>query len=180
VARQVEGWTGRWNLAKIDDLPAMDHLASALARSIPDPQAATLLHNDFKLDNTMVGRDAEVVAVFDWDMATRGDPLVDLGTALAYWAKPDDPTYPIAGERAVTLAPYLGRDEVAEHYAERTRFDLAALDFYVALAYFRIAVIIQQIFVRYHRGQTSDERFADLDRLVPLLAEAGAEAAADL
>ncbi len=173
VARQVAGWKKRWELARTDEVPAMEVLAERLAGSVPPPQAATLLHNDFKLDNTMVDFAGNVVAVFDWDMATTGDPLVDLGTALAYWADPDDPTYLIFGDGAVTLAPYLGRDEVAARYAARTGYDLAALEFYESLALFRLTVIIQQIYVRWVRGQTRDERFAGLGPIVPMLAEQG-------
>ncbi len=180
VARQVAGWTDRWHRAKLDDIAAMDGVAAALAASIPVPQAATLLHNDFKLDNTMVDYDGRVVAVFDWDMSTTGDPLVDLGTALAYWADPDDPTFLIFGDRAVTLAPYLSKDELVERYAAGTGFDVSAVKFYEALALFRITVIIQQIYVRYARGQTTDERFAELGELVPLLAQSAADAAAGL
>ncbi len=173
VDRQVAGWTKRWDLAKTVDVPAMDELARVLGRSVPEPQRATQLHNDFKLDNTMADFAGNVVAVFDWDMATLGDPLVDLGTALAYWADPDDPTYLIFGEGAVTLAPYLSRDEVAERYAAATGFDLAGLRFYQALAMFRLTVIIQQIYVRWVRRQTRDERFAALGEIVPGLAEQG-------
>lgn len=180
VARQVEGWTKRWDLAKTDEVPAMDRLAQLLAETVPEPQGARLLHNDFKLDNTMVDYAGNVVAVFDWDMATLGDPLVDLGTALAYWADPSEPTYLIFGDSTVTLAPYLARPEVAERYARRTGLYLSPLDFYEALAMFRLTVIIQQIYVRYVRGQTSDERFAPLGDIVPQLADAGMDRASGL
>ena len=173
VPRQLDGWSQRWELAKTEDLAEMEELSGALRDDIPAPQAATLLHNDFKLDNTMVDYDGRVEAVFDWDMSTLGDPLVDLGTALAYWAHPDDATYLIFGDNAVTLAPYLTRDEVTARYAAGTGFDVSRVDWYLALAYFRITVIIQQIYVRWVRGQTQDERFAALGDLVPVLARAG-------
>ena len=159
-----------------EDVPEMSDLTAALREDVPEPERATLLHNDFKLDNTMVDFDGNVVAVFDWDMATLGDPLVDLGTALAYWAHPDDATYLIFGDNAVTLAPYMTRDEVAVRYAAGTGIDLSRIDYYLALAYFRITVIIQQIYVRWVRGQTRDDRFATLGGLVPVLARAGLEA----
>ncbi|MFQ5948437.1 MAG: phosphotransferase family protein, partial [Acidimicrobiia bacterium] len=180
VARQVEGWTDRWELAKTQNTEAMNDLCRVLAGRLPAPQAATLLHNDYKLDNLMIGDDGQVVAVFDWDMATTGDPLVDLGTALSYFAGPDDPTYPIFGVQAFTLAPYLTKDEFVQRYAARTGFDLSDLRFYEALAMFRITVIIQQIYVRYVRGQTTDERFADLGEMVPELARAALELAKEL
>lgn len=173
VERQVAGWTKRWHLSKEIDLPAMEELADHLARAVPAPQTAVLLHNDFKLDNTMVRLDGTLEAVFDWDMATLGDPLVDLGTAIAYWADPDDATFLIFGDSVVSLSPYLSREAVADRYAGQTGFDVSDLAFYVGLAMFRLTVIIQQIYIRYVRGQTSDERFAGLGAVVPELAAAG-------
>jgi aminoglycoside phosphotransferase (APT) family kinase protein len=175
VARQVAGWTDRWHRAKEGDVAAMDELSHGLAEEMPDPQAAVILHNDFKIDNLMVDADAEVVAVFDWDMATLGDPLVDLGTALAYWADPSDVTYPVFGARGYTLAGVMGKDRVAERYAERSGFSVDRAGYYEALGLFRIAVIIQQIYIRYRRGQTSDERFAVLGAIVPPIAASALE-----
>ncbi len=172
VGRQVRGWLGRWEAAKTRDVPAMTRAAALLESDLPEPQATVILHNDFKLDNTMFSGSGDLVAVFDWDMATRGDPLVDVGTLLAYWADPQAPTYPIFGERAVALAPYMDRDEVKTLYADATGFDLSSIRYYEGLAYYRIAVIIEQIYARYVRGQTADERFARFEPLAPILAEA--------
>jgi aminoglycoside phosphotransferase (APT) family kinase protein len=171
VARQVAGWTDRWQRARHDDVPAMESLADRLAELVPDPQRSTLLHNDYKIDNVMVDADGRVVAVFDWDMATLGDPLVDLGTALAYWVGPDDVLYPVFGSTGITLAADLSKDEVLERYATRTGFAVGDVAFYEAFAMFRIAVIVQQIYIRWLRGQTSDERFSMLGMIVPPIAE---------
>ena len=175
VERQVRGWTDRWRRAREDDVPAMDLLSERLAATVPRPQRATLLHNDFKIDNLMAGPGGGVVALFDWDMSTIGDPLVDLGTALAYWSGPDDPTYPVFGSQGYTLAHVMGKPEIAERYAARTGFDISGLAFYEALALFRIAVIVQQIYIRWRRGQTGDERFGVLGAIVPPVAERGLE-----
>jgi aminoglycoside phosphotransferase (APT) family kinase protein len=172
VERQVQGWTDRWRRAREDRVPAMEALSERLAAAVPEPRTAVLLHNDFKIDNLMAGPGGEVVAVFDWDMATLGDPLVDLGTALAYWSGPEDPTHPVFGSRGYTLAPAMGKPEVVERYAARTGFDVTGLAYYEALALFRIAVIVQQIYIRWRRGQTSDRRFAGLGAMVPPVAEA--------
>ena len=153
----------------------MDHARRLLEQHLPSPQAQSILHNDYKLDNTMVSGTGEVVAVFDWDMATRGDPLVDLGTLLAYWADPDGPTYPVFGERAVTLAPYLSKAELVAQYAETTGFDVSGVGYYEGLALYRIAVIIEQIYARYVAGQTTDARFAAFEPLAPLLARAAVD-----
>ncbi|MCB2224046.1 MAG: phosphotransferase family protein [Actinobacteria bacterium] len=175
VERQVAGWTDRWHRAREDDVPAMDTLADALAGAVPAPQRATLLHNDFKIDNLMAGPRGEVVAVFDWDMATIGDPMVDLGTALAYWSGPDEPTFGVFGEHGTTLAHVMAKPEIVERYAARTGFDVTGTAFYEALALFRIAVIVQQIYIRWRRGQTGDDRFAALGALVPPVAARGVE-----
>ena len=172
VERQVNGWTDRWDRARHEAVPAMDELAAALAENIPSPQRASLIHNDFKLDNTMVGDDGRIVAVFDWDMSTIGDPLVDLGTTLAYWEGPPEVAVvaPLDGQ---VLGGVIDVREVVDKYERQTGLDCSNIDWYRALASFRIAVILQQIHIRYLRGQTADERFALLGAVVPPLAAAG-------
>ena len=172
VTRQIDGWAARWEAAATRPVRDMVRATDLLRSAVPDPQAVAVLHNDFKLDNTMVGGGGELTAVLDWDMATLGDPLVDLGTLLAYWVDPDGPTYPIFGERAVTLAPVMPRHQVVATYAGATGFDLAQIRFYEGLALFRIAVIIEQIYGRYVAGQTTDPRFARFEPLAPVLAAA--------
>jgi len=175
VARQVAGWSQRWGAAGTRDVPAMDRAAAVLATTVPDPRAVTILHNDYKLDNTMVGASGAIATVLDWDMATRGDPLVDLGTLLAYWSDPRAPTYPVFAEHAVALVPYLSKREALERYAAASGLDVDGVRYYEGLALFRIAVIIEQIYARYAAGQTSDERFARFEPLAPLLAAAAVE-----
>jgi aminoglycoside phosphotransferase (APT) family kinase protein len=153
----------------------METAAALLLDTAPEPGPTTILHNDYKLDNTMVSDDGELVAVFDWDMSTRGDALVDLGTLLAYWPDPAAPTFPIFGERSVSLAPFMSKAEVANRYARATGFDLETIRYYEGLALFRIAVIIEQIYARYVSGQTSDARFARFEPIAPLLAAAACE-----
>lgn len=175
VLRQIDGWSQRWQAAATRQVAAMDRAEELLRAAVPQPQAVSILHNDFKLDNTMVSGDGEVAAVLDWDMATVGDPLVDLGTLLAYWVDPDGPTYPIFGERAVTLEPVMSRHQVIAAYADATGFDLSGIRFYEGLALFRIAVIIEQIYGRYVAGQTTDARFARFEPLAPILAGAAVD-----
>jgi len=175
VARQVEGWAGRWEAAATREVPEMGEAEQVLREELPVPQTATILHNDYKLDNTMLNDGGELVAVFDWDMSTRGDPLVDLGTLLAYWADPSDPTFLIFGEIAVSPAADFPKQRVIEQYATTTGFDVSAINYYEGLALYRIAVIIEQIYARYAAGQTSDERFARFEPLAPLLARAALE-----
>lgn len=173
VERQVAGWSGRWERAKHRDLPSMEEVARRLAATVPEPQAATLLHNDFKLDNTMIDDGGSIVAVFDWDMSTTGDPLVDVGTTLAYWSGGGLGSF--AAADLVVLGDAFGPPDIIERYADATGFDLAGIDWYRALGLFRIAVIVQQIYIRWVRGQTKDDRFEGLGELVPPMAEAAIE-----
>lgn len=175
VQRQIDGWSRRWHAAATRPVADMDTVADLLSRTVPSPQRATILHNDFKLDNTMVGPDGHLVAVFDWDMATLGDPLVDLGTLLAYWAQPGDPTYPVFGDQAVAIGSVMKKEDVRDRYARRTGFDISDIAYFEGLALFRIAVIIEQIYARYVSGQTKDERFAAFEPIAPVLGAAACE-----
>jgi aminoglycoside phosphotransferase (APT) family kinase protein len=176
VARQVRGWADRWQRSKTGDLAEMDQVIQWLADRIPPDSGnkATIVHNDFKLDNIMLADDdpSRVVAVLDWEMCTVGDPLVDVGLALAYW------TMQREGEgkrdsdqnnslRAVTDGPgWMTREEIVERYETKTGRDLSRIVFYETFARFKVAVVIQQIYFRYIRGQTHDERFRNFDSLV--------------
>src|SRR5256885_1244575 len=146
------------------------------ARVPPDPKPASIVHGDFKLDNLMLdANDAgKIVAVFDWEMSALGDPLVDLGILLAYWS----PTAPPEQRDALTSVTdrpgYLTRDEIIERYAARSNRDVSGIRFYEVFAVFKIAVVIQQIFYRYVRGQTRDARFAAFDKRVEFLARCAA------
>jgi len=179
VERQVRGWTERWYRSKTDEIPEMDELAAWLPAQLPpNANPPAIVHGDFKLDNVMldpadVGR---LVAVFDWEMTALGDPLVDLGIFLAYWSHGTrlEPNDALA---SVTDRPgWFSRDEVIACYAKRSGRDLSQLPFYEAFALFKVAVVIQQIYFRYKRGQTADERFAQFDVRVRHLARKGVEA----
>jgi aminoglycoside phosphotransferase (APT) family kinase protein len=176
VTRQVDGWLRRWEAARTREVGDMDRAAGLLSSIIPDPEGTVLLHNDYKLDNTMVDESGSLVAVFDWDMATRGDPLVDLGTLVAYWVDPDAPAYGVLAGYGVPLAPVMSKREVADRYAEATGFDVERLPYYEGLALFRVAVIIEQIYSRFVSGQTADDRFARFEPAAPILARAAVAA----
>ena len=165
VGRQIAGWTRRWWAARTDEVPAMDEVARWLAAHQPAESGAALIHNDFKYDNLVLAVDdwRQVIGVLDWEMATVGDPLMDLGTTLGYWIEPDDPPEVQALELSpTTLAGNPSRAAVVASYAERTGRQVAAPVFYYAYGVFKIAVIIQQIYYRFSKGLTTDPRFAGL------------------
>jgi len=181
VERQVKGWTARYQAARTGEVAAMERVAPWLAAHLPPAGDLALIHNDFKHDNVVLDpeRLERVVAVLDWEMATIGDPLMDLGTTLAYWVDPDDPpALRAAGFVDVTSQPgSLRRREVAERYARATGRDLSRLPFYYAFGLFKVAVIAQQIYARFREGHTRDPRFAHLDGAVAACAAAAARVA---
>ncbi|MCL4213976.1 MAG: phosphotransferase family protein [Gemmatimonadales bacterium] len=181
VARQVEGWTNRWADARTDDVPVIESLARWLDEHQPGESGACLVHNDYKYDNLVLdpANPTRIVAVLDWEMATLGDPLLDIGTTLGYWMEPgDDPVFSALGLGITTLPGNATRAELWARYLERAGRAMRPRTFYEAFGTFKIAVIAQQIFARYRRGVTSDERFARLGEAVRLLGEHGARVVA--
>ena len=180
VERQVRGWAERYERARTRDIPAIRDLARWLGERIPASPPPTLLHNDFKLDNLILERadPGRVVAVLDWEMATLGDPLVDVGILLCYWPEADDPPGRRQSISGVTAEPgFLRRAEVLARYAAAAGRDVSRIAFYETFALFKVAVVVQQIYVRYHRGQTKDPRFATFEDRVAGLAEAALDLA---
>lgn len=155
--RQVAGWTKRWQLSKTKEVPTMDKLAEILARDIPQPQAVSLVHNDIKFDNCQFQPDNpdEITALFDWDMTTTGDPLMDFGALLGYWPDAHLKQYDLG---IVIKGDFPDKDFVKQKYAEKTGFDLSRIGWYEAFAYFKIAVIGQQLYQRFTLGSSTDER----------------------
>ncbi len=181
VERQVRGWAERWHGSQTDELPEMDSLAAWLsARLPPDPARPTLVHGDFKLDNVMLdARDVgRVVGVFDWEMAAVGDPLVDLGILLGYWVHTATDAQRDTVATVTQREGWFTREEILGRYGARTGFDLDGIAFYEVFAVFKLAVVLQQIFYRYRRGQTDDPRFAALQPRVEWLARIAATLAA--
>jgi aminoglycoside phosphotransferase (APT) family kinase protein len=175
--RQVAGWAKRWELAKFDDSPAaMDDLHRRLAREIPPPPRISIVHNDLKLDNCQFdpADPDRVASIFDWDMATLGDPLIDLGTLLNYWPDPaDPPDASRAGNPGLVLMGLPPRAEIAERYASRAGVDVAAVRWWEAFALWKTVVVVQQLHRRWVRGESTDTRMASIaDRIPALIAAA--------
>jgi len=166
LERQVTGWARRYEQAKTEEIPVAEEVIRWLEAGRPTSPAPTLVHNDWKLDNMAVAPEdpGRCVAVYDWDMCTVGDPLCDLGTLLGLWS---DPGEGLAGSNPMpTQSPgFLARDQAAARYAERNGVDVDAIAYYLVFGTFKMGVVLQQIYVRYHRGQTQDARFAPLGEL---------------
>jgi aminoglycoside phosphotransferase (APT) family kinase protein len=172
VARQLRGWTSRWEASRTSAMPAIDHVAAWLAAERPDDVGHVLLHNDFKYDNLVLDPDelTHVRAILDWEMATVGCPLMDLGTTLAYWVEPTDPPLLRALGLGITTAPGTPtRRELVARYAAVSGRAIAHPAFYYVYGLFKLAVVAQQIFARHERGLTDDPRFARLGEAVQLL-----------
>jgi aminoglycoside phosphotransferase (APT) family kinase protein len=172
VERQVRGWTERYQAARTDDVPEIEAAAAWAAAHLPPAGGVALVHNDYKYDNVVLdpADPARVVAILDWEMATVGDPLLDLGTTLGYWTDPGDPAPLRASAFGPTHLPgSLSRREVVDRYALRTGRDVGDVLFHYVFALFKLAVIVQQIYRRFVDGHTSDPRFARLGDMVRIL-----------
>ncbi|BCJ86878.1 phosphotransferase family protein [Effusibacillus dendaii] len=167
MERQVRGWIGRYERAKTDEIAVVESTAKWMLDHIPVSPAATIVHNDFKMNNMIFAADdpAKVVAVLDWEMTTIGDPLSDVAITVSYWDQAEDSENLRSGFASVTALPgFISREEFVEMYARKSGRDLSRIDFYLTYAYFKVAVICQQIYFRWKNGQTKDQRFERLGR----------------
>jgi len=160
--RQVKGWIKRYGRAQTDAIESLDRVIEWLEGHRPSPSPPAFIHNDFKYDNLVLdpGDVSQIIALLDWEMATVGEPLMDLGTALAYWAEPNDPKPLSMG--LTHLPGNLNRQEVAGRYAEQRGLSLDNVVFYYVFGLFKLAVIAQQIYARFKLGHTKDPRFGAL------------------
>jgi aminoglycoside phosphotransferase (APT) family kinase protein len=180
LSRQVAGWIERYYGSQTHDLPEVGRIAAWLTNHMPANSDAVLIHNDYKYDNVVLDKEniTRIVGVLDWEMCTIGDPLTDLGTTLAYWVDPNDPEE-MQGIRwgPSTYPGSLTRMQLVERYARVSSRDVSDMTFYLAFARFKIAVIVQQIYCRYHKGVTKDPRFASMPEIVRILLRASLQAA---
>ena len=169
LERQVKGWIGRYDQAKTEEIEEVEPLTEWISRGIPESPPATIVHNDYKLNNLLLNPEdlTEVRAVLDWEMTTIGDPLFDLAVSLSYWVEAGDSQELKEVLPTVASTPgFMTRREFIDRYAEQSGRDLSNIHWYVVFGYFKLAVILQQIYARWHSGQTKDERFADFDERV--------------
>jgi aminoglycoside phosphotransferase (APT) family kinase protein len=177
VARQLRRWAKQWEGSKTREIPLVERVHERLAERIPEQGPATLVHGDYRLDNMILTPSGEVAAVVDWELCTLGDPLADVGLLLVYWGQEGDTLLPLF--EPATMAPgFPPRDEVRARYAERSGRDLAEIDFFVALGYWKLAVILEGVYSRYAKGQYGkpESGFEEFGKNVARLAEAADEA----
>ncbi|NOY69648.1 MAG: phosphotransferase family protein [Deltaproteobacteria bacterium] len=176
VRRQVEGWSKRYRDARTPDVPDYEGVMEWLSINMPDDDPHPgIIHNDYKFDNLVLNPDnpLEIIGILDWEMATLGDPLMDLGNSLAYWIEAGDSEEMQAIRLVSTNAPgMMTRQELIDLYSEKTGRSIDSFAFYYCFGLFRLAVIAQQIYYRYFHGQTKDKRFAQLGFAVAILESA--------
>tara|TARA_X000000368_G_scaffold343243_1_gene281854 strand:- start:180 stop:1262 length:1083 start_codon:yes stop_codon:yes gene_type:complete len=171
ISRQVKGWINRYLASKTSDISNINYVYKWLDRNIHENKFSSLIHNDFKYDNLVLSDDGkyDVLAILDWEMATLGDPLMDLGTSLGYWIDKTDPENIQQNKFNITNAEgNLNRGELVSLYSKESKLDISNIVFYYVFGLFKIAVIVQQIFYRYKLGKTSDKRFKDLNEIVKI------------
>ncbi|GAA1239318.1 phosphotransferase family protein [Oryzihumus leptocrescens] len=175
LERQVRRWGQQLARSRSRDIPGVEELARDLAARVPASQRATIVHGDYRLDNAIVGPDQRIRAVLDWEMATLGDPLCDLGLLPVYAL----PTRGVAGVVSDGMGPHNGfppMEEIVERYAARTGLDVTPLPWYTALGYFKLAVICEGIHYRYAHGQTVGPGFERIGAVVAPLVDTGRQA----
>lgn len=174
LERQTRGWIGRYERAKTDEIPEVGPLTDWLAERIPTSPPPTVIHNDYHLRNLLWDPDdpLTMTAVLDWEMTTVGDPLMDLAVFLSYWRQEDDPEALSRNLATVTVRPeFPSRRELMERYARKSGRDLSRMEWYLPFAYFKLAVILQQIYARWVNGQTKDPRFSGFGTAVRQIVE---------
>jgi aminoglycoside phosphotransferase (APT) family kinase protein len=177
VERQLKRWHGQWKKSKTRELDLVDDVHARLSARIPEQGPATIVHGDYRLDNMILSPGGEVGAVVDWELCTLGDPMADIGMLLVYWSEEGDDFMPLFAP--ATIAPgFPTRDQVSARYAERSGRDLSQIDFFVALGYWKLAIILEGVYARYASGQygKTDEGFEEFARIVERLAAAADEA----
>jgi aminoglycoside phosphotransferase (APT) family kinase protein len=173
LERQVRRWGEQWERSKSRELPAIEELARRLRAALPASPAPTIVHGDYRLDNTMLAPDdpGRIVAVLDWEMATLGDPLSDVGLFLVYWGR-DQSSLAGVAPSMTPEAGFLTRAEVADRYSRTSGRDVSQLDFYEMLASYKLAIILEGIHARYLMGKTVGEGFDHIGTMVESIASA--------
>ena len=172
VVRQIEGWSKRYRDAKTDDVPDFENIMTWLHANMPEQVSVCVIHNDYRLDNVVLDPNdpTEIIGVLDWEMATLGDPLMDLGNTLAYWVEANDPpAFQFLRRQPSHIPGMMTRDEIIQYYCDRMNLQADDFLFYQVYGVFRLGVILQQIYYRFYHGQTKDPRFSAFGKMVEIL-----------
>lgn len=162
VQRQISGWSDRYDKSKTWNVPGWAYVRDYLRANMPDDVGTVIIHNDYRFDNLVLDADdpQRIIGVLDWEMATLGDPLMDLGNTLAYWVEADDDRLQQMLRRQPTHLPGMfTRREVVDYYCDKMQLSPDNWTFYEVYGLFRLAVIVQQIYYRYHHKQTRNPAF---------------------
>lgn len=172
VKRQIDGWSKRFVQARTENVENFETVMQWLQDNMPTKEYISLIHNDYRMDNVILDPEQtmNIIGVLDWEMATIGDPLMDLGNSMAYWVQADDDAYLQSVRRQPShLDGMLTRKEIVEYYSKKTGIEIENWSFYEVYGFFRLAVIVQQIYYRYHHGQTTNPMFKDFWMMVNYL-----------
>ena len=175
LARQIRRWSGQLDASRTRSIPALDAVTAWLQEHLPESHHATIVHGDYRLDNALLAPEppARILAIVDWEMSTIGDPLADLGYLLSFWNEVGDPPFSL-GDDAWQISAQPGfstRAELVQRYIQRTQYNVEHLDFYVALAIWKLAILLEGSYKRYLAGTTDDPFFQLLEKGVPTLAQ---------
>jgi aminoglycoside phosphotransferase (APT) family kinase protein len=161
IERQLRRWRGQFEQMKVEGVDhetVIEEVGDELARSIPVQQRVTVVHGDYRLDNTVLDHEGKVRAILDWEICTLGDPMADLGVLLCYWSEPGDTTTALLGAAPTTAPGFATRDQVLNAYARHTSLDVSHVAYYQAFGYWKLACILQGVFARYRAGATAGDQ----------------------
>ena len=173
VSRQILGWNRRWEKSWTEDIEKFEDVQTWLVDNMPkNERGAAVIHGDYRIDNCILKQDdpTQIEAILDWEISALGDPMMDLGNTLAYWIHADDPDFMKMTVRQPCMVPgMMTRQEILDFYSEKTGADVSGFQFYYVYGIWRLAVIIQQIYARFYRGQNDNPRFKDYGQMVTAL-----------
>jgi aminoglycoside phosphotransferase (APT) family kinase protein len=182
IARQLKRWHGQFEQSALDGVPGpavIDRAWEELSAKIPEQQGATIVHGDYRLDNTVLNDEGDVVAILDWEICTLGDPLADLGLLLVYWAEADDPEQAVLGVAPTVLPGFATRAQLVERYAAASGRDVSAVPYYRAFGIWKLACILQGVYARYAGGAAAGDR-TGVDQFAAGVTRLGERALADV
>jgi aminoglycoside phosphotransferase (APT) family kinase protein len=182
IGRQLKRWHGQFTQSTVDGRPGpavVDRVHELLEARIPEQQAVAIVHGDYRLDNTVLDDDGNVQAILDWEICTLGDPLADLGLLLVYWAEPEDGDQALLGVAPTTLPGFARRADLQAHYAAASGLDVSAISYYRAFGFWKLACILQGVYVRYAGGAAAGDR-SGVDQFAAHVGRLGERALAEV